>query len=74
VEVLGDPDEEITVKMTVLNALQLVGEDDDIGLLASELRACPPDRSDYADALVKTVSVLLGRRLHGPGFGEESSR
>ena len=69
-QLLADPRESHSVKQAVSSALRLAGDPSFLPVLANELRACPVDDAAYAQSLSLTISVLLGRRLHGEGFGE----
>ncbi len=72
-DVLGGGTEDEVIKRTVLTALQLTGDETYLPLLAAELKACSPESKAYAEALAKTISILVGRRLHGQSFGLEAS-
>jgi len=73
-EVLTDREAAETLKSTVLNAVQLVGDASYLDLLGDELRNCSTDDAAYAAALSKTISILLGRMLHGEDYGVEEAR
>jgi hypothetical protein len=56
------------VLMSVAGALRRIGDETFLPLLAARLRICPDDGDFLARELSHTISLLLGRRLHGPGF------
>lgn len=72
--VLGDPNQGRSVKRAVLGAVESDGDGTFLPLLADELRACPAHDADYAKALSSAISALVGRRLHGDGFGAEATQ
>ena len=68
-EILEDDEADRAVVIAAVEALRQVGDPSFLSLLAENLRACPDDDHASYTALAETISVLLGRRLHGEDFG-----
>jgi hypothetical protein len=57
------------VYAAVAGAVRIAGDASLTASLAERLRRCPDGDANQANELALTVSVLLGRSLHGPEFG-----
>jgi HEAT repeat protein len=68
-EILEDPDADHALVSGVITALQEIGDDSFLPLLAHRLRHCAGACWSLGPELSSTIGILLGRRLHGTTFG-----
>lgn len=68
-EILEDDDVDRAVLTAAVEAVRQVGDASFFPLLAERLRACGAEEGSTITALAETISVLLGRQLHGDDFG-----
>lgn len=65
---LSDPAVGPATRQAIVRGLQVVGDPSFLPILADELRSIVEPDDPYGSAIVQTMSVLVGRQVHGDDF------